>query len=1625
MSFKKGFLLVVFALMVTTVNAQYFLFSEDPETFPTEVINSLNRIDTESARKVASDFRSVWERDLNQEQKDQVMRIAKTMKDRNLRLRPFFEYYFSYITYSIKQASISKKNLDEILKINEDAAKTSNLKEYHKFLLTLNLFFAREYIYFTRFNYVKAIGGSYEFETVDIAGGAATFQVDTASLVTDDFEDDTAWTDDSDTTSWYADDDSSEEIVWMDDDASWDDDSSWDDSYDDTFVEELPERELVAPAGRDYVAELTAKFQPPGISGPVMKLKSTDILMVTKYDSMTIKGTNGTYELKGKTFLGNGGKAGWPGELKSMSGAEVSFGEYYFDVGKSELWTPYAKLSFPQFLNKEVEGVFRYKSVPTRLKDRANKNYPYFESMQSDVEVDLPFQGVSYTGGIAFQGQKMYGKSISRNIGTLTVRDGKGRKIIAKAQEFSFVDSLITSKNATVYIIHKNDTIYNPSVSFSYSPDSKQLILSKSNNPDFKNAPYYSTFHLMDIYTDRVAWDMNTDSLDLSIESARNLVPTIMMSEDYFSPDIFRRYATGLGFHPVIIAVNYARKYGIQKFYIDELMAEYNLNEAKGKETAKILKREGFAEYDPITRLVKLKEKAFHSWESNFKKRDYDHLLISSVLNSAPNATIHLDDDELIVRGVKEFYLSKDKELMIRPDSGVISLSSNRNIKFNGMVKAGDFRYKGKDFEFDYDQFLVTMPSIDSIQIQITIIDSTTEESSRKPQKEALRNHINQTSGTLYLNSPSNKSGNDELFSYPYFNSDSEAVVYFDSPDYLNGAYDKSIKFIVPPFEIDSIDKQSQNAISFKGRFESGGIFPTFEEELVIMPDKSLGFIHDVPDDGYVLYRSGAKLYNNIQLDGQGIHSSGELDYITTRVNSEDFTFYMDSVTAIGTDGVIKEGDKYGASYPQAELSRYRMKWLPRKDSMYLRSIGDPFQFYNRTATLNGEANVTKKGVFGSGTLLTRGSRSESKDLSFKQFSYSARNADFEVLSDNPSKPAMKGEDISLEFDLLSNTADISPEQAGVASLSFPYAQMKTSLSEAFWDLEDSVVTMLKSPNVDILNSYFYSTKPELDSLAFSAAQASYDINTFELQIAGIPYIIVADAKITPENGETTILKDSELLPFNNAEIVIDTLNEYHYLFNGNIKILSRKSFQGDATYKLVNAEEDSFNIKFESFELEEVPIGKKETKLMTVSGGEILESDKVEVSAGFKYKGSVTMYAYKEPLELDGLVQLETSSFGSDYNKWIRYQRNGEENAVVIDFETAVYEEGDPVNAGLHFDIRGNLYPSLLGDRRDISDIDFFTPKGEIRYDLDNTYYQIETPSKTKGETYQGSTFIFDDKTQDIIFEGLVEFSKSQNKGFEMRTSVLGTGNSKDESYSMDIMSLINYDIHPSIPDLMALDFVDLLDRIGLAPAHDNSIQLMYKLANLVGDESTKDYEEKSLKNYTPLVDADRGLPVTLGISNLKMEWSNKEKSWYNTSKIGLSHIGRTDINAKMNGFVEIKKSESEQDIINIFLQPSAGTWYFLGYEDHHLFLLSSNEEFNNAVVDKSNSNKSKIGELVYLNAELNEVLEFIDNFRLVHLGITEPYDLQVPGEIGLEDDENFDTIEKVEDEDDDGFGF
>ena len=50
---------------------------------------------------------------------------------------------------------------------------------------------------------------------------------------------------------------------------------------------------------------------------------------------------------------------------------------------------------------------------------------------------------------------------------------------------------------------------------------------------------------------------------------------------------------------------------------------------------------------------------------------------------------------------------------------------------------------------------------------------------------------------------------------------------------------------------------------------------------------------------------------------------------------------------------------------------------------------------------------------------------------------------------------------------------------------------------------------MTKDESVAIENSYFYTTRKDLDSLVFNATQAEYDMKTQLLKVSGIPYIVV------------------------------------------------------------------------------------------------------------------------------------------------------------------------------------------------------------------------------------------------------------------------------------------------------------------------------------------------------------------------------------------------------------------------------------------------------------------------------------------------------------------------------------
>src|SRR5690606_16782993 len=150
-------------------------------------------------------------------------------------------------------------------------------------------------------------------------------------------------------------------------------------------------------------------------------------------------------------------------------------------------------------------------------------------------------------------------------------------------------------------------------------------------------------------------------------------------------------------------------------------------------------------------------------------------------------------------------------------------------------------------------------------------------------------------------------------------------------------------------FQIDSVSSSDPAVIGFEGTFVSGGIFPKFPERLQVMPDNSLGFIHQVPYEGYQTYGDKGRAYNQITIDAKGLRTSGKIDYLTSTLESEDFVYYIDSVLAKGTGLEIREGLLNNVSFPQVSQGQFEMRWLPYKDQMYLKNVETPFAFYAGT----------------------------------------------------------------------------------------------------------------------------------------------------------------------------------------------------------------------------------------------------------------------------------------------------------------------------------------------------------------------------------------------------------------------------------------------------------------------------------------------------------------------------------------------------------------------------------------------------------------------------------------------------------------------------------------------------
>lgn len=619
------------------------------------------------------------------------------------------------------------------------------------------------------------------------------------------------------------------------------------------------------------------------------------------------------------------------------------------------------------------------------------------------------------------------------------------------------------------------------------------------------------------------------------------------------------------------------------------------------------------------------------------------------------------------------------------------------------------------------------------------------------------------------------------------------------------------------------------------------------------------------------------------------------------------------------------------------------------------------------------------------------------------------------------------GKNVNVNFNVTKNIVDIATNEGNFndstsSSFDFPYTAYKTNINRAEWNIKNKKISM----KGDVEKSVFTSTNTAQEGLAFNGNTAIYDIDQMTFNIGGVPFIKSADAKIMPDKGQVSIRRDANMLPFKNARLTIDTLNGYHNLTNGNIQIVSKNSFTGDASYQFVNVRKDTFNIKMSDFELREVVAeGDKKAKgknLSTFAHATVKERDSLFLSPKILYQGEIAMLAPTKNLSLNGFVIPVLKKYPKLGGYWIPYKGDKSEE-ITINVDKNLRSNESFLFAGLHFRTTtstNGLYPTFLSAKETDEDQDVFVANGVFKRDEPNKLFSI---------TPEGGKIIASNRYEILDDKGIINLEGKFNLvDSKIAQYVQTTGFAKvrldTAKHEFNTMMLLNFPISQPLLANMSTKIVKTNLDLGVneAAVELNSPEFISKVAHVVGDKDIEDYKAKSAREYVPLFKFSPKFLNTIVFSDLQLMWAPKQNAYRSVGKLGISNIGEADINAKVDGYLEIKKNPITGDEVYIFLELSSENWYYMGYKEGEMGVVSSDDAFNALVGAKGEKKGTKDYQVIPI--DLGEAMLFRKTFLETYRGIKpqvagkKPADAKKLAEVPKEATQKKDDKKKKEEE-------
>ena len=1302
------------------------------------------------------------------------------------------------------------------------------------------------------------------------------------------------------------------------------------------------------PAYDFYCAETNFKFEYDSI--PKVKFENITLIGVNpRGDSIAIEETNGIFYPTSGHFIGKGGKVSW--ERAGLDNSVfASIKRYNIDCKTGNYSSDSAVFTGKQFFDKPQLGKLNDRIIS----ENGEKTYPRFDSYSKRLLVKDIYPDVDYDGGFGMRGPKFVGSGTNTNPARIIFKREGTKFLEVSARSFGMGKDRIVANPGTIKFFLEKDTIYHPGLSFTYQVEKRQITILRGED-GLQKTPFLNSYHKYDMYFEQIVWQLDEPVM------AFNFLPNNFQGEAYFeSFDFYTREKSesikgGENISPITRMIEYynsidkANSFTVVDF---AKFLKYLANDLRPIIFKMAIS--GLIYFNPESDVITIRQRLFDYAENIRHKHDYDIITLHSVLPGKDNATMNLLNFDITVHGVKQVLLSDTQKVFMFPRGGEITLKKNRQMEFSGTLASGKFEFIGKDFIFDYEQFKVHMKTIDSIKVFVEAFEPDVNGNVPYKKVQTLIENVN---GELRIDAPKNKSGWNRSPTFPSFQSFKESYTFYDRHQTFKGVYNRDkFYFKLDPFTIDSLDNFRNEGLRFDGTFSSAGIFPDFKQILTLQKDYSFGFIRQTPPGGYPIYGGKGVFDQEIRLSNKGLRGGGDLKFSASTSKVPDLIFFPDSANGVANNFDVAETND--PEFPKAHGDTVRLHFLPYQDLMQAFDLRTPFRLYKENIIFRGRFDLSFKELTGNGKVEFERADLKSGHILFVKRRFFGDTSNFHLKAFEEEGFTFSTVNVNAKIDLDSRTGDFITNGEG-SYVKFDKNQYIAYMDRFKWfmdaeeielgDEKKKMDTEAAEQGLDLEGPEFISTHPKQDSLRFFAPAAKYNLRKYIISCKNVPYVNVADARVFPKNGDVKVFKNAVMDTLRESSIMANTVTKFHTIRNTTTNIFGRRSYLASGEYQYLDENDKPYLIYFKTI--------RPDTGGQTISDGNIPEKDNFKFNDFFSFAGSVHLQASQQFLTFNGGTKIvhNCSKIGKSYLKFTG-EINPKEILIPIP-EKALDMNGANVGTGLFYNADTNMvYPAFLSLQGARSSKQVIEASGLLTYDKENHQYEISNKEKLAELSLPGNYVSLN--TDNCIMSSEGRYDISVDLGQIKLTSVGNSAyNAVSDSIGFNLMMVIDFFFESSIIKKMAKDFE--LYRETLTPTPFEGDLFNHGIIELLGKErGDRALSELNLYgNYKKFPDE---LEKNLVLSAVKLIYNKRLKAYVSDGPLGVGNIQKTEIFRYFNNSViKIEKKRAGGDILDIYLEADANTWYYFNFYKGTMLAISSNLGFNKDITELKSSSK------------------------------------------------------------------